>query len=231
MGVDLFGVADLNPAHNLIEGQGGEALTRFPRAVSMGIHLLDAVVDQLHLHEDPPTIYTYQFHAYRAVNPLLDEVALQVSRTIQARSYHAYPIPASQTVNQDKLLGVFPHKLAANLAGLGWIGKNCLLVTPRYGPRVRLATILTDAPLSTDSSMSNRCGECRACVDACPSKALTGLPFNPQEPREVRFNARLCQEYSQQRKRSVLPSALDGNTCGLCVYVCPWGRGKKQRSS
>lgn len=131
-------------------------------------------------------------------------------------------MPASKTVDPDKFIGVFSHKLAANLAGLGWIGKSCLLITPDYGPRIRLATILTDAPLKASSMISSKCGNCMECVNICPAKAFTGASFNPLEPREARFNPNLHRDYSKKREEK-----LGEGICGLCVYICPYGRPRK----
>lgn len=217
LGVDLFGVADLTEAHDFIFIQGGEHIAGFPRAISIGIRLLDAVVDELYRHEEPSAIYSYR-GLYNSVNTNLDRAALLIAKRIQEAGYKAYAIPASQTVNERKLEGAISHKLAANLAGLGWIGKNCLLITPKYGPRVRLATVLTDAPLETGERLTGDCEDCRECVDICPPKAFTGASFNPSEPRDVRFRAHLCRDYTQRRA-----NLIGEGICSLCVYICPHG--------
>ena len=218
-GTDLFGIADLTIAQSFICHQGGEYLSRFPRAVSIGIRLLDAVIDELHRHDNPSAILTYE-GLYYSVNSRLDHTTLLLARRIQEEDYQAYTVPASQTVDPDKLTGVASHKLAANLAGLGWIGKSCLLITPDYGPRVRFSTVLTDAPLKTGSRMRENCSDCTACVDICPVKAFTGIPFDPSEPIETRFSAHLCDAYMMKRQGNLGKEGL----CGLCVYVCPHGR-------
>lgn len=221
LGVDLFGVADLAEARDFILRQGGDHIAGFPRAVSLGIRLLDAVVDELYRHEDPSALYSYR-GLYNSINANLDMTSLLISKRVQEAGFKAYPIPASQTVNERKLEGAVSHKLTANLAGHGWIGKNCLLVTPKYGPRVRLSTILTDAPLEPGEPIQNGCGDCEECVNVCPTKAFTGVPFNPSEPRDVRFRAHLCRDYTQRRAR-----LLGEGMCGLCVYICPYGARKK----
>ena len=221
LGVDLFGVADLAVAQDFICKQGGEYLRSFSRSISLGIRLLDAVVNELHRHKDPAVIFTYRA-LYNSVNSRLDHIALLLAKTIQEKGYQAYPIPASQTIDYKRLVGVISNKLAANLAGLGWIGKSCLLITPNYGPRVRFATILTNAPSKAGSPISQGCDDCRECLDICPVKAFTGSSFDPSEPREVRFNARLCWNYSNKRKEK-----LGEGLCGLCVYVCPYGNPDK----
>jgi len=94
--------------------------------------------------------------------------------------------------------------MSAHLAGLGWIGKNCLLVTPEEGPRVRWTTVLTDAPLQvTGKPMEERCGDCEACIAICPVKAFTGEPFRENESREARFDAGKCNRYFAQMREKV----------------------------
>ena len=225
LGADLFGIADLTIAQDFVCKQGGEYLGKFPRAISIGIRLSDAVVDELYRRHDPAVTYTYTA-LYNSVNSRLDHIGLLLAKRIQEKSYKAYVIPASQTVDSNKLIGVFSHKLAANLAGLGWIGKSCLLVTPSYGPRVRFATILTDAPLEAGSPIGEKCSDCMKCVNSCPAKAFTGASFNPSEAREARFYAHLCRSYRKKREEKL----GEGFLCGLCVYVCPYGRANESLS-
>jgi epoxyqueuosine reductase QueG len=218
LGIDLFGVADLEKARDFILAQGGEVIASFPRAISIGMRLQDAVIDELFRHENPSAIYSYS-GLYNSVNANLDRSILLIAKKIQEGSFKAYPIPASQTISKVKQEGAISHKLVANLAGLGWIGKSCLFVTPEYWPRVRLATILTDAYLEVGSSIPNGCGDCKECVDVCPPKAFTGVPFDPSEPRDVRFRAHLCNDYMSLRSK-----LIGASLCGLCVYICPKGR-------
>lgn len=217
LGIDFFGVADITGAHDFVMTQGGEHIASYPRAVTLGMGLLDAVVDELYRHEEPSALFSYR-GIYDTANENLNRAGLLVAKKIQEAGFKAYAIPASQTVNERKLEGAISHKLVAHLAGLGWIGKNCLLITPEHGPRLRLATILTDAPLEVGKPIPNGCGECNECVDICPPKAITGVPFNPSQPRSVRFRAHQCRDYTQRRAQ-----LLGEGICGLCVYTCPYG--------
>jgi epoxyqueuosine reductase len=219
MGARFFGVADLTVAKEAIVAQGGEFLAAYPRALSVGIALSDGIVDQLPRHKEVAVARTYD-RLYDTVNWSLDRIALRLSVTLSEHGFQTFLIPASDRVNSEDLLGLFSHKLAARLAGLGWIGPSCLLVTPEVGPRVRWVTVLTDAPLEAGNPLADQCDDCQRCVEACPAQAFTGRRFDPGEPREVRFDVHRCEEY-----RAHLRDEISGvRTCGMCVYVCPYGR-------
>ena len=210
-GADLFGVADLVPVRNFILTQGPSLLGQFPRAVSMGIRLNDWIVNS-HTPHEPRRNSLYWHHVYDVVTRSLDFLAYDVTRWLIGRGFQAFPVPGSTPYDSEKLLGIFSHKLAAHLAGLGWIGKSCLLLTEPYGPRVRFVSVLTDAPLAAGFPLDKPCGKCHVCIDACPVKAFTGVEFNPQEGRDVRFDVFKCSEYRQE------------HPCGLCVSSCPKGK-------
>jgi len=219
LGADYFGIADLSYAHDFILEQGGERVARYPRAVVIGMVLQDSLVDLLP-DKDPEGAILYRHNSYDVVNQMLDQIGVRVANELQRAGYSAFPVPASRRTDDKNICGIFSQKLAAHLAGLGWIGKSCLLVTPDHGPRVRWVSILTDAPLqSTGLPMEPRCGECTACVDICPQHAFTGRIFNEDGPREERFDAAACDQYfrEMEKKKSVA-------VCGLCLYVCPYGR-------
>ena len=219
-GATHFGMASLLEAHTFILEQGGPIVAEFPNSISLGIALPNSIVDQLPRRADRAVALSYKHHAYGIINQRLDFIASLISIFIQERGYEVLPIPASATVDDERICGSFSHKLGAHLAGLGWIGKNCLLITPKNGPRVRWATILTDAPLNTDNKgVEEQCNNCEECIDICPVKAFTGKPFRENEPRNARFNAKRCDEYGKAMERSGKP-----RVCGMCLYVCPYGR-------
>ncbi len=131
--------------------------------------------------------------------------------------------PDSDRINStfiSKLYPLFTHKIAATSAGIGWIGRNGLLINPVYGPRLSIATVLTDAPLKVGTPIeSSMCGDCRLCVDFCPSKAITGKDWSRNKPfiELVRLNS--CSTHKKNSK------AVNGKpNCGLCINICPYGR-------
>jgi epoxyqueuosine reductase len=222
-GADLFGVADLSQARDAILAQGGRMVAEYPRAISIGVALPHSIVNHLPRRTERAVAASYQHHAYDVINQRLDLIASRLSSVLQRERCSALPIPASQTADDERLCAVFSHKLGAHLAGLGWIGKSCLLITPEMGPRVRWATILTDAPLRKIGERINEgCGDCTECVDICPVKAFTGRAFREQEPREARYDAGKCDRYFAEMNEKDAGLAV----CGLCLYICPYGREK-----
>lgn len=216
-GADFYGVADLSKAQKFIKEQGGDEVASYPRAISLGIKIMDSIVDQLPHRQERSVAVNYRHQGYDIINRRLDLLASIISSKIQNNGYKALPIPASERYDDERICAVFSHKLAAHLAGHGWIGKSCMLITPETGPRVRWITILTDAPLNvTGTSQDEKCGNCTECVDICPVSAFTGMPFKEDEPREVRYDASKCEKY--------LLEEADWEVCGMCVYICPHGR-------
>ena len=221
LGADYFGIADLSPGRELVLEQGGEMIAQFPRALSVGVAMPSAIVDQLPRHQEKAVALAYRSHGYDILNDRLDQITSRLAGIVGRNGYRAFPVRASQTADSKRLIGLFSHKLAAHLAGLGWIGRSCLLVTRERGPRVRWATVHTDAPLPAGTPMEVRCGDCRECVDACPVGAFTGRLFSPAEPREARFDVFKCQRYLGRHQE--LPD-VDDTVCGMCVYACPHGK-------
>ena len=206
-GASLFGVADLESLRDGFNDLAPEVVDGLQRAVCIAYHLSDPVLEDL---EDRPT-HLYYFH-YRRVNLLLDDLTLKLTATIQGKGYSALPIPASQVIDWDRQLAHVSHKHVGVQAGLGWIGRNNLLVTPSYGARVRLGTVLTDMPLPADEPLEEDCGECRACVEVCPADAI--------DDRQEDFDHVGCYEKIREMIKEV---NIGQNVCGICVKAC---RGK-----
>ena len=222
--IDHIGVADLTPYQDEIRAEFGDAVCGFPRSVTMGITLPFAVVDQLGEKDDGPARLNYSRHAYDVINQRLDVAASRLASDLQRSGARVLPIPASQSVDSDRLYAAVSHKMGAHLAGLGWIGKSCLLITPQFGPRVRWATILTTVPFNpTGAPQAEKCGGCTQCVDICPAQAYTGRAYQMGEPRHLRFDVHKCRAYLGQMEETYgVP------TCGKCLIVCPYGRKKQQ---
>lgn len=134
-----------------------------------------------------------------------------------------YHIPPAAQQNEEDLLAVFSFKYAAVNAGLGWIGKNDVLITEEYGPRVRLSAVLIDYPFEPGERITeSRCGTCTKCVDACPHKALKDVNWNINAQRSEIIDYHSCN----QKRSAYMESHRRKHACGLCMVVCPFGTNK-----
>ncbi len=129
-GINYFGVADLSQAHTAILEQGGSFVASFPFSISIGISLIDSIVELLPQRNEKAVRVAYRHHAYDIVNLRLDITASIISGNLQQSGFRAFPIPSSKRVDDERICASFSHKLGANLAGLGWIGKSGLFITP-----------------------------------------------------------------------------------------------------
>jgi len=113
------------------------------------------------------------------------------------------------------------ERLYAYHAGLGWIGRNCLLVNEELGSFFLIAGISLDLELAADHPVQERCGACRLCLEACPSRALV---------QDRVLDARLCSAYLTLELRGPLPQERRAGIgrwvagCDLCQEACPWNR-------
>ncbi len=181
-----------------------KTIQNLPNAISIALHLSPAVLGTLEDH--PNQLYE---HHYRQVNFALDRLALDLATLVENLGAQALPAAASQLVDWQNQRGHLSHKRVAVGAGLGWLGRNNLLVTPRFGAQVRLVTILTDLGLEPDHPIENGCGSCRACIAACPAKAIGEAP---DEFKHLDCFA-LLKEFQSKRYVSQY-------ICGLCVRAC-----------
>lgn len=157
------------------------------------------------------------------LNIKLDEIAYDVAKYIEDRGYNALPVffvyltflsPKDQE-NFDAILKVpwFPYVPSASVAGLGEVGLNHLIVTPQYGPRVRLMSVITDAPLIPDAPFQDKLcpGEsCGLCIQACPVQA-----FSP----DGQLDKLKCHHYHDAHQ-----VVLGYGSCAMCIQSCPVGK-------
>jgi epoxyqueuosine reductase QueG len=145
----------------------------------------------------------------------LDEIAVGMALELEAAGARALPIPSAEPyefwnteARQGK--GILSLKHAAQCAGLGTLGKNTLLLNPRFGNRLWLGAVLTDLELEPDPVLEPQCLEgCTLCLEACPQGALDGITLIQKRCREHSF----------------LASEGGGwfYNCCRCLQVCPAG--------
>ncbi len=114
---------------------------------------------------------------------------------LRSKGYRSLTIPPDSDRQKDRLITklykLFCHKTAATCSGLGWVGKNGLVINREYGSKLSWATVLTNAPLDPDEPVrESECGDCDLCVTHCPSGAIRGDPLvykrTPKEYRRIR---------------------------------------------
>ena len=199
-----FGVSNIEDLRSRFDALPIDQTEGLSYAISIGSSVSSAVLKGCIIG---PT--RHYLHNYRMVNWMLDFTAAKLTGIIQSKGYNAMPIPASQIVDWEKQTAHMSHKMTAIRAGLGWIGRNNLLVSPKYGSKIRLATILTDVPLEADKPVEQDCGECKKCIDICPVSAI--------KDSHKDWNKAACFE---KLKYFAKVHNVGQYICGLCVKVC-----------
>lgn len=205
LGASAFGVGYIDDLRQHFDALSPEQTEGLSYGISIGVRVSDTVLKGI---ITGPT--HHYLHHYRMLNMLLDQIALSLSLTIQKNGYNALPIPASQIIDWQRQTAHLSHKMIALRAGIGWIGRNNLLVHPEYGSRIRLTTILTDMPLNVDKPLDNMgCGNCKKCISACPVSAIS------DSYRE--WDKQACLEKLKSYSKT---HNISQYICGLCVKVC-----------
>ncbi len=200
-----------------VSGLGLPVTCEFPFGICFAIRHDDAAVNEL--PNDEPWLQMSSLLTGKA-----GHIYQAVQRLLESWGYHHRRIPSTTRVDELPDPGEeLPQKTLATLSGLGWIGRSTLLVTPTFGPRVRLATLLTDMPLAIDTPVvQSQCGDCRACVDACPVGAIKGNSWSQTTPRSELLDVSRCYEYLSSAKATLGRR----ETCGVCLKICPVGQEK-----
>ena len=201
LGADLVGVADASSLKG-IDTYVPNLFVSFPRAISIAVRVekFGSKVEEINYS------FTKQIE-------LLENIALRVSNFIHDKGFKTLIIHPEDRIDPAGERGLISNKAVAKAAGIGWLGKSLLLVTPKYGPRVRLVSIFTDMPLIPDRPLACQCKDCQVCIDACPEKALKNVEFvdHPRRREEV-LDLTKCKGESD---------------CKVCMLICPLGILKK----
>ena len=150
----------------------------------------------------------------------LEGIIAQLEAVLVRRGV-AYHVPPVAQENETELLAPFSFKYAATRAGIGWIGKNDVVITERYGPRVRLSSVLVDAPLIFGRPITkSQCpDDCMKCVEACSCKALRGVRWDTGRQRAEIIDFHRCN----RMRSAFIPKLGRKSACGLCLACCPYG--------
>lgn len=218
---DICGVANfLDSKDELIEFYG-EDILKYPYAISIGHKMLEDIIEKIPLTYNDDELAQEYLDEYFNSHLRVSAISQKVVKFIQDEGYNAIELDVSGSNPELDLKVPFSNKASANLAGIGWLGKNNLLTTREFGPRLSWSTVLTDAPLAeyAGKRIESQCGDCTLCVNACPGKAITDLPDPSKSYSPIK-----CGEYLNKRKE-------DGHrvACGMCLYICPYGNDKSRK--
>lgn len=163
-----------------------------------------------------------QIAAYAHGQDYHDLITAQLSRLADFIRREA-KLPETRRLYYYTDTGPIMERDLAQRAGLGWIGKNTLLINPRHGSWFFLAEMLLPLRLETDAPFpSDQCGTCTRCIDACPTQAIS--------PQGREIDARKCISYLTIELKTAIPETQResiGNWifgCDICQMVCPWNR-------
>jgi epoxyqueuosine reductase len=169
----------------------------------------------------------------RSLNQDSIELLMRLQRItekwLKERGFRSLVIPPDSDRIKGKLITrlyhLFSHKTAATCSGLGWVGKNGLIINKRYGSKLSWATVLTNAPFEPDSPMSeSQCGDCDLCVQHCPSGAVMGKTWSRRDPSKRMVNYEKCSSLKKERRLFE-----EKPNCGLCITICPYSRNGRDK--
>jgi epoxyqueuosine reductase len=209
-----------------LEGLLEPEFSQFPYGISIGRRLKDSIAGSI---GDGPTMEYYQH--YRQLNRELSSLTDSICEELRTKGIGCINVSPTVALDSEEfkpyletLRYKFSHKMVATRAGLGWIGKTDLFISESFGPRLRLASILTNhpLPLSMPPFVKSRCGDCNVCVLKCPAGASNGKSWDIHTDRDLFFDAHKCRE--QCGKFGMELFNKDIRICGICVSVCPLGQ-------
>lgn len=216
MGAALIGFADLSNVDT-------KAFDNMNFGIAFGINISAKIIEGI--NEGPTNEY---YEAYNKINSKLDSITKNCEEYIHKLGYSAIGQTSTYVTSDNNLTTVLPHKTVATRAGLGWIGKNALLVTPEYGSAIRIASVITDMSIETNLPINaSKCGGCNNCVKACPAMAIKGTLWNVSSVRGELLDAFGCRK--KARELLLKNVGIEMAICGKCIEVCPYTKAYLKR--
>lgn len=210
LGADLVGIGDINmlPA---------EVRKNMSFGVAVAVAINQEVIKGI---EYGPT--KEYLNAYERLNDKLDAIVTKGAHYIQTLGYDAIAQTVSEVAKTEtEYSSTLPHKTIATRAGIGWIGKNAMLITKEYGSAIRISTILTNAPLQADYPINEtKCKDCTCCKESCPGEAISGINWSVTMDRDSFFDPVKCKRAARRITKEQL--GIEKTLCGKCIFVCPY---------
>lgn len=205
-GAGLVGVGDISQVPNCGYKSGVAIAVPIPKKI---------IID---LQKAPTKEY---YDLYSSLNKKLNRIVLAGEEFLKNKGFEAYAQTTDRVKVEPDHITRLPHKTVAVRAGLGWIGKNCLLVTSKYGSAIRISSLLTNAPLVCAEPISySMCGNCTLCVEKCPAQALKGTLWEAGIQREKLVDVNKC--FKKQVEIMYEETGIKKDLCGKCFAVCAY---------
>jgi epoxyqueuosine reductase len=209
-GGDMIGVCSVESLYHLPDHESKikEMLSEARTMVVSAVRMFPSPIECSNKNVRPAQYETYCLYGQ------LDKIAFEISRFLDDSGYKAVAIPAflpvEMSLEKRGLIGDVSLRHAAEEAGLGRIGINRLLLTKRFGPRVRLTAVITDAQLKPDKKSGEEiCNQCGECIKACPAGAIS--------------------EDGKVEMKKCAPQILKYGLPGLISFSRKWlGKGEKE---
>jgi epoxyqueuosine reductase QueG len=213
LGADLVGVASEKAFAGAPRGNHPKDILKGARSVIV----IAVALPNAALESAPSREYSA---SYISANNELNRIAFRLAKFLEENGHRAVQVPSSPPYDLKRMRGDLSHRHAGELAGLGVFGKNSLLLSPKYGARMRLVSVITDADITPDKKLENDlCMDCDKCIRACPAKALKGaraVDKKACDDQHIRIGEKLGLAGWEQ-------------ICGVCIRVCPVGIDAKKR--
>lgn len=214
---------------NLTETKGSFGYKpELPFGISIALPLPIDIVKNI---VDGPTKEYYD--CYYEFQNILDWVCEELKNNLVKKGYTAIAQTSQYVTDKCTIMGTFktllPQKTIAVKGGIGWIGKNDLLVTEEYGSAVRLTSVLTNAPVEcSDKFDKPKCGNCEVCKKNCPGKAIKGEIWHEGIERDELIDPIKCRESARKISKEKIGVVV--SLCGKCFCVCPYTQRYLKRS-
>ncbi len=213
--IDLVGFAPVERFRNAPEGRRPtDLLDGAKTVISLGIGIPRGVrgANRKAYGGLRSAIYIYMIHGYNVLNTLLNQSAFRVAKFLERHDHVGLPIPASPPASYQRLEGVFSNRHAAVAAGLGSFGWQSILLTPEFGPRLRVVSVITTAEIAGAPLIEEALcpGEsCMICARVCPVKAIpeesgVTLQIGHKEYRYANIDKWRCRTAEQGLTRGTL---------------------------
>lgn len=209
LGADVCGIADLERFKDAPDGFSPSDI--YPDARSVIVYGKQFPKGLFELDSNVP----YTFFKNKLVE-MVDNISVELTMKIEGEGFTAVPVPSDEPYEywdseNRHGMGILSLKHAAKAAGLGSIGKNTLLINEKYGNRLCLGAVISDAELIPDKLTSNLCPEnCNICLKVCPQSALDGVTIVQKKCREI------CSSFTEGGGMIL--------SCNICRKVCPFSK-------